>query len=89
MGKVTTVLLMIFSLSIIYPACTSQRIVSSSDESRRSLMLGEGVDRTKGKKVSRAKASRSYKKSKKRSNMYKNKKHKYKKRRGPARRRRR
>lgn len=86
-GKIISILLMVFILSIILPACASQRIYSSSDESRRSLMLGEGVDRTKGKKVRTAKASRSYKKSKRRGNKFKKKKHKYKKRRGKSRRR--
>lgn len=50
-------------------------------------MLGEGVDRSKGKKVRAAKASRSYKKSKRRGNKFKKQKHKYSKRRGKARRR--
>ena len=86
-GKIISMLLLVFVLSIILPACASQRISSGSDESRRSLMMGDRIDRSKGKKVRTAKASRSYKKSKKRSNKFKMQKHNYKKRRPKSRRR--
>lgn len=77
MGGIIIGILMIFLFSSILPSCSTTRMSLSESSSRKSLMMKEGGSRYKGKKTSFAKASRSYKKSKKRSNYYKKKKHKY------------
>jgi len=83
-GKIVTGVLMIFILSLILPSCATTQ-VTEADTSRHSLMLQKDSQLHKGMKTRRAKASRSYKKSKKKNNMYKSSKHKYKKRKQPSR----
>ncbi len=76
-GRIITGILMIFVFSCIFPSCSTTRISMSEDSSRKSLMMSKSSSRYKGKKVHTAKASRKYKKSKKRANKYKKSKHKY------------
>lgn len=88
-GKVITGILMIFIFSCILPSCATTSVSQSEIGSRKSLMMQKDSNLHKGLKTRTAKASRDYKKSKKKNNMYKKSKHKYKKRRGKSRTRRR
>ncbi len=76
-SKIIMGFLMIFIFSCIFPSCSTTRMTMSESSSRKSLMMKEGSSRYKGKKTHTSKANRNYKKSKKRSNVYKKKKHKY------------